>query len=454
MKSSLASLHSTNKSSERVAFKTAVLKGQAPDGGLYFFDEFPLIDLEELSHFKEQSLNEIAFSILVKYITHISERALKKIINQALNFQVPIEEIDKNRYLCYLDKGPTASFKDVGVRFLARLLQHYCNLDNNEIIILVATSGDTGSAVANAFFGLQRIRVVILYPKNEVSDFQRKQMTTLGNNISAIGIRGKFDECQKLVKLAFLDDDLCKLNLTSANSINIGRLLPQATYYFYCYANCVEKLDEKVIFSVPSGNFGNLIGGLIAKKMNLPVKIFIAAVNENDVFPRFMQTGQYDKIDPSKNCLSNAMNVGNPSNMARLFELYNGQLNEQGVMVKTPDINRMRHEIASYSISDSLTEKTIQDYYQRYNKLIEPHGAVGWAASSCLLKDQPQFFNHKIIHFETASPAKFKEELKRIIHVEPLIPKKFKKIDQSKEFQNCNIISNYYEFKLFLQKNF
>ncbi|MHA1886350.1 MAG: threonine synthase, partial [Promethearchaeota archaeon] len=244
------------------------------------------------------------------------------------------------------------------------------------ITILTATSGDTGGAVAQAFYEMQGINVVILYPKNEVSDLQRKQMTTLGKNVTAIGIEGKFDDCQRFVKSAFNDPGLRNKNLSSANSINIGRLIPQCLYYFYSYSRLFQENNESVIYSVPSGNFGNLMGGLLAAKMGLPVVKFVSAVNENDEFPQYLETGIYNKVEPSRKCISNAMNVGHPSNLARVIDLYGGHLDESGVVMKDPDLQAMRRDITSYSITDELTRKTIENFYNNYKSFIEPHGVI------------------------------------------------------------------------------
>ncbi len=447
--------HSTNYKSKEVDFKTAILQGQALDHGLYMLNKIPKITEETLDSFKTMDFIEMALIIISKFIGDIiSEEKLKKIVNAALNFKIPVEKIGNNDYLCYLDRGPTCSFKDFGARMLARIIEHFLEIENKHLIILTATSGDTGGAVAQAFYEMPRIKVVVLYPKDEISDLQRKQMTTLGKNVIAIGINGKFDDCQSLVKTAFADKELKKLSLSSANSINFGRLLPQTLYYFWSYSRIVERKGEEVLFSVPSGNFGNLTGGLIAEKMGLPVKKFISAVNENDEFPIFLRTGVYKKVEPSKKCLSNAMNVGHPSNLARIFDLYGGQIDESGNIYKMPNMEELRKDIISYSINDEVTKDTIVNFYEKQEKIIEPHGAVGWAALNIYRNNYPENTNLKSITFETAHPSKFPDEIISLIKITPELPLSLKMIRDKKEFPNPKEINNYQDFKNFLQKEF
>ncbi|MFX1374629.1 MAG: threonine synthase [Promethearchaeota archaeon] len=446
--------HSTNYNSPEVDFKTAVLRGQALDKGLYMLNKIPTLNYQEILNFKNLSLQEIAFQVLIKIINQqIPEKNLKEIIKSALNFEIVIDNIEQNDYLCYLSKGPTCSFKDFGARVLARIMEYFLSLEDKEIIILTATSGDTGGAVAQAMYSMSGIKVIVLYPKNEISELQRKQMTTLGKNVTAIGIDGKFDDCQKIIKTAFADKDLHDYNLSSANSINLGRLLPQIIYYFWCYSQIVLEPKEKVIFSVPSGNFGNLTGGIIANKMGLPVDKFISAVNENDEFPKFLQTGIYQSLEPSRNCLSSAMNVGNPSNLARIIDLYSGQINENGIILKNPDLDSLRAIIASYSINDNLTKEIIVDFYRRYKKIIEPHGAVGWAALKIYRNKNPHQNEIKSICFETADPAKFPDEIISLININPKLPKSLEIIQNKKEFPNPVEIKKYEDFKLFIHNN-
>ncbi len=447
--------HSTNYNSKEVDFETAILRGQALDNGLYMLNKIPKLTEETLDSFKSMDFIEIALIIISKFIGDIiSEEKLKKIVNNALNFEIPVEKIVNDDYICYLDRGPTCSFKDFGARTLARIMDYFLEIENKELIILTATSGDTGGAVAQAFYEMPRIKVAVLYPKDEISDLQRKQMTSLDKNVIAFGINGKFDDCQSLVKTAFADEELKNLRLSSANSINFGRLLPQTLYYFWSYSRIVEKKGEEVLFSVPSGNFGNLTGGLIAKKMGLPVKRFISAVNENDEFPTFLRTGIYKKVEPSKKCISNAMNVGHPSNLARIFDLYGGQIDESGDVYKIPNMEELRKDIVSFSINDEATKDTIVKFYEKHKKIIEPHGAVGWAALKIYRKNFPENNNLKSITFETAHPSKFPDEIISLIKISPEMPNILKMIWDNKEFPNPKEIGNYQDFKNFLLEEF
>jgi threonine synthase len=449
------SFHSTNYNSTDVDFKTAIMRGQAPDNGLYMLNRIPMLTEDVLDSFKKMEFVDISNIIISRFIGNIvSKEILSNIIESALNFSIPVERIESNDHICYLDRGPTCSFKDFGARMLARIMEHFLHLENKNIVILTATSGDTGGAVAQAFYKMSRINVVVLYPENEISDLQRKQMTTLGKNIIAFGIKGKFDDCQRLVKTAFADKELKSINLSSANSINYGRLLPQTLYYFWSYSRLVEKKGEKVIFSVPSGNFGNLTGGLIASKMGLPVKRFISAVNENDEFPKFLNTGIYKKVEPSRNCISNAMNVGHPSNLARIFDLYGGQINETGNVLKIPNMEDLRKSIVSYSISDKLTKETIVNFYNSHKKIIEPHGAVGWAALQIYRNNYPENKNVKSITFETANPSKFPNEIVSLTKINPKMPESLRVIQERKEFPNPIEIYEYQDFKKFLMEEF
>jgi len=415
-------------------------------------NKIPRLTVETIDSFKNMDFIDIANNVIRKFIGNIiSQDKLQQIVNNALNFKIPIKKITNNDYICYLDRGPTCSFKDFGARTLARIMEHFLEVGNKNITILTATSGDTGGAVAQAFYKMSRIKVVVLYPKNEISKLQRKQMTTLGENITAIGIKGKFDDCQKLVKAAFADTELNHINLSSANSINFGRLIPQTLYYFWSYSRIVGKKKEKVIFSVPSGNFGNLTGGLIAKKMGLPIKRFISAVNENNAFPTFLRTGVYTKVEPSINCISNAMNVGN---LARIIDLYGGQIDEKGVIHRVPNMEELRNDIVSYSINDEATKDTIVSFYNKYKKIIEPHGAVGWAALQTYRNSFPKDKDVKSITFETANPSKFPEEIVKLIDINPEMPHSLKLIQNKPEFPNLKDIGNYSDFKEFLLEDF
>jgi len=445
---------STNQRSDPVSFKDALLFGQAPDKGLFMPDQIPKILKEEIIDMKKRSYSNIAFTVMNKFLKgEIPENELKRIVKEAYNFDVPLEKLVENQYIMRLDRGPTASFKDFAARAMARLISYYLQQEGKELIILVATSGDTGGAIANAFYELPNIKVVILMPKNEISERQRRQMTTLGRNITAILVGGKFDDCQVLVKAVFADPELQFLNLSSANSINFGRLLPQSVYYFYAYARLCRGINDEIIFSVPSGNFGDLMGGLIAKEMGLPIYKFIVAVNENDEFPKFLKTGIYKPIKPSKNCLSSAMNVGNPSNLARIIWLYGGQMDEKSVINKMPDIERMKRDMVSYSITDAETRQMIKLVFERCNKIIEPHGAVGWAALQKYLNGNFAAMEKISVSLETADPAKFPETIIELTGIDPKMPKKMREQMKMKEVA-LEISNDYGEFKKFLKNKF
>ncbi len=437
---------STNRQAEQVSFKEALLKGQAPDYGLYVPISIPELSREKIKEFARMPYYQIAFQIARMYISEedFPSSVLLELCRQAYNFPVPLRKVDRNLFVLYLDKGPTASFKDFAARLMARMMDYIASKENRNLTVLVATSGDTGGAIADAFFGLGNINVVVLFPEKEVTGRQRKQMTTLRKNIWPIAVKGTFDDCQAIVKRAFNDPCLRGKNLTSANSINFGRLLPQSVYYFKAYC---EIAAEKVVFSVPSGNFGNLMGGVLAREMGLPVEKFIVAVNENDEFPRFLETGIYKPVFPSRKCSSNAMNVGHPSNLARLIDLYGGWLTDErdtsgkvirkGVLKKPPDMDLMRKHFVSFSINDSAVDDVIREVYKKYNLLIEPHGAISIAAALKSGLDVP------VCCFETADPAKFPEKIKQLLNFEPPVPDHLKKIDDKEE--NFIVIENDYE---------
>jgi len=428
---SLIKFFSTNGHLDRVDFKGALLAGQAPDKGLYMPEMFPSLSPETIRNFPQMSYHQIAYQVIKPYLGDlVEESALEDMLKDAYSYEVPLERVYDGKYLLRLDRGPTCSFKDFAARLMGRLMQYFLKEEGRSMIILTATSGDTGSAVAHAFYGLENIKVIVLFPEREVTERQRRQMTTLGENIYPLAVTGKFDDCQALVKQAFVDPELKGLELSSANSINVGRLLPQAVYYFYAHSR-VAPGGEEVVFSVPSGNFGDLMGGLIALKMGLPVKKFVAATNENDEFPRFMQTGVYEPIRPSRNCISNAMNVGHPSNLARLFSLYGGQMDETGQVARQPDLSAMREEIYAVSISDEETRQTIREAYSQYKVLLEPHGAVGWAG---LVRYLDEFGDWSpAVSLETADPAKFPDEIVRLTGVNPSLPPAMASLDEKEE---------------------
>lgn len=428
---SLIKFFSTNGHPERVDFKRALLMGQAPDKGLYMPERIPKIPRSLIDKFPKMSYPEIAREVVRPYLGDlVSDSDLQAMLTDAYNYDVPVEKVYDEKYVLRLDRGPTCSFKDFAARLMGRLIQHFLKEDGRSILILTATSGDTGSAVAHAFFGLDNVKVVVLFPEKEVTERQRRQMTTLGKNVFPLSVEGKFDDCQALVKQAFVDSDLSALNLSSANSINIGRLLPQAVYYFFAQSRASAR-SEDVVFSVPSGNFGDLMGGLLAMKMGLPAQRFVVATNENDEFPRFMQTGVYEPIRPSKNCISNAMNVGHPSNLARLFCLYGGQMDETGHVSKAPDMNAMRKDLYAVSVTDEQTRMTIKEAYSQHKVLLEPHGAVAWAGLLRYLKECGDY--SPCISLETADPAKFPDEIVRATGITPPLPPAMARLDELAE---------------------
>jgi threonine synthase len=445
---------STNLKAAPLSFREALLKGLAPDRGLFMPEKIPVLKKETIKAFQQMPYHEIAFTVLSAFLNdQMPAEDLREICRDAYNFEIPLEKITGDNYVMRLDQGPTASFKDFAARMMGRLMQYYLKIDNHELLILTATSGDTGSAIANAFYDLDNIRVVILFPKGEVTDRQRKQMTTLQKNISVIELDGKFDDCQALVKQAFSDRDLDVLSLSSANSINIGRLLPQSVYYFYAYSRLAKQIpDEQIIFSVPSGNFGNLMGGLIAREMGLPVNRFIVSTNENDEFPVYLNTSTYNTIVPSKNCISSAMNVGHPSNMARLISLYDGVMNEKGEIVKEPDFQKISQDFFAVSVSDEITRQTIRDTFKKYNVVLEPHGAVAWKGLE-EFRQRDKNFNGPGVSLETAHPAKFPEEVMNGAGIEPELPVSLQGLDKKKE-EYVPLQNDYEKFKAYLKDNF
>ena len=445
--------YSTNLKAEKVTFSQALLKGQAPDKGLYMPETIPVLPMETILGFTGKSYDEIAFEVAKPYLAgEIAEDELRRIIKDSYDFEVPLQHVNARQYVMRLDQGPTASFKDFAARMMGRLMQYYLKLENKKLLILTATSGDTGSAVANAFYGLDNIELVVLFPRSEVTDRQRKQMTTLGKNIRVLALDAKFDDCQALVKEAFADPDLDQLRLSSANSINIGRLVPQIVYYFYAFSKLrMENHPERVIFSVPSGNFGDMMGGILAMKMGLPVKKLIIATNENDEFPNFLYSGKYNKIEPSRNCISSAMNVGHPSNLARVVALYGGLMDERGTIHRQADMELLRKDLYSVSISDQQTKETIRNAYQTYKLVLEPHGAVGWAGLMEFLKlnPAPDPKEQLCVSLETAHPAKFPEEIQRLLGIVPPIPKSLEGLDEKPE-NYTGLPNNYQDFKNYL----
>lgn len=401
--------YSTNNPSSRVCLNEAIIKGLAQDNGLFMpvrIEELPNAFFKRLSH---MTFQEIAFDVSKAFFGEdIPQLDLKRIIEETLNFEIPLVPVTENIFALELFHGPTLAFKDVGARFMARILGYFVRKSNEKrnVNVLVATSGDTGSAVANGFLGVKGVHVYVLYPKGKVSEIQEKQFTTLGTNITAVEVDGTFDDCQNLVKQAFLDKELNQeFLLTSANSINVARFLPQTFYYFYIYAQ-LKKLrrQNKVVISVPSGNLGNLTAGLIAKRMGLPIHRFIAANNRNDVFSKYLETGKYTPRS-SELTIANAMDVGNPSNFARILDLYDDS--HEAIIA----------DIRGAVFMDEEIRAVIKRGYDRQNYILDPHGACAYGAlQDGLLRDELGVF------LATAHPAKFKTIVEPIVHTDIEIP--------------------------------
>ena len=442
--------YSTNRRAPEVDLAQALMQGQAGDKGLYLPRPLPRLECELLARARDLAYPELAARILGLFAGGVfSEDDLQAICRDAYDFPVPVERVEGNRHLLRLDRGPTASFKDFAARFMGRALGRLVRQRGGELLVLTATSGDTGSAIAHAFLGVENIRVVVLFPRDEVSARQRRQMTTLGGNIATLALDAKFDDCQALVKAAFSDPELADLSLTSANSINIGRLLPQSVYYVHAAARLADVAGgEQVVFSVPSGNFGDLMGGLLARHMGLPVARFVVATNANDEVPRFLASGRYQKIVPSKKCISNAMNVGHPSNLARIVDLYGGWMDERGNLAEPPDLDRMRRDLHAVSVDDARTRRAIADTYARTGALLEPHGAVGWVGLEDFLAAHPELAGRPAVSLETAHPAKFPEEIRALIGIDPELPDSLRGLDALPEHQR-ELPADYAAFKAF-----
>jgi threonine synthase len=430
-----------------VSFRDALFLGLAPDGGLFMPDSIPALSTDELAALRGKTYPEVAATVIGKFLhADIEWPSLVAIVDDAFDFDIPIERLDERSHLMRLDRGPTASFKDFAARFMARMMSHLRTVER-DVTVLVATSGDTGSAVGEAYRGLDGFRVVILYPEDEVSPGQKQQLESIGENVRTAAVGGKFDHCQELVKRAFSDSDLGRLNLTSANSINIGRLLPQIVYYVYAWLGVADG-NESILFSVPSGNFGNSLGCEIARRMGLPIERIIVAVNENDEFPSFLDTGRYSKVDPSRVCLSNAMNVGNPSNLARYFDLYGGVLTRDGEVARQPEVDEMRSRLYSTSVSDADTVSAIKDAYNRHGICLEPHGAVGVEA---LRRFRRAGSTTRAVCLETAHPGKFPEILEDILGIRIQPPDNFRRY-AARDRRVDRVANDYGNFKNYLMK--
>ena len=427
--------YSTNGQATNASLEEAVVKGLASDKGLFMPDTIKSLPYEFFENIDKLTFQEIACKVADAFFGEdIPAETLTQIVNDTLNFDVPLVPVTGNIFSLELFHGPTLAFKDVGGRFMARLLGYFIQkAGKKEVNVLVATSGDTGSAVANGFLGVEGIHVYVLYPKGKVSEIQEKQFTTLGQDITAIEVDGTFDDCQALVKSAFMDQELNDhMVLTSANSINVARFLPQSFYYFYAWAQ-YRKLGrmEEMVVCVPSGNFGNITAGLFAKKMGLPIKRFIAANNKNDIFYQYLQTGEYNPR-PSVTTIANAMDVGDPSNFARVLALYGGSY---------PTIKK---EITGATYTDEQIAETMKQVYKEHNYLLDPHGACGYRAlEENLMPEEIGVF------LETAHPAKFLDTVEGIIGDKVEIPAKLQAFMEG-EKQSIEMSKDFADFKQYL----
>lgn len=430
--------YSTNHTAPLASLEEAVVKGLAGDRGLYMPETIKALPKEFFDNIDKMSFQEIAYTVADAFFGEdVDAESLKKIVYDTLAFDCPVVPVTENIYSLELFHGPTLAFKDVGARFMARLLQYFIKKEakNGLVNVLVATSGDTGSAVANGFLGVDGIHVYVLYPKGKVSPIQECQFTTLGKNITAIEVDGVFDDCQALVKTAFMDAELNKhMMLTSANSINVARFLPQAFYYFYAYAQLKKQgKADQMVMCVPSGNFGNICAALFGHTMGLPIKRFVAANNANDIFFKYLQTGKYEP-KPSKATLANAMDVGDPSNFARIYELYKG------------DHSAITSLISGATFSDEQIADTMRACYKETGYVLDPHGACGYQALKNLLKD-----GEIGVFCETAHPAKFKEKVDAILSTDIEIPQRLQEFMKGTK-QSVEMTKDFEAFKAFLMK--
>lgn len=424
--------YSLNKQAPEVSFKDAVIKGIAPDRGLYFPEQIEPLPASFFEGIENLSHQEIAFNAIHQFVSdEIPNEKLKEILANVLDFDFPVVEIEPGVATLELFHGPTMAFKDVGARFMANCLGYFSEGSTNEVTVLVATSGDTGGAVANGFLDVDGVKVIILYPSGKVSDIQERQLTTLGQNITALEVDGTFDDCQKMVKTTFLDEELLNnMQLTSANSINVARWLPQLFYFLFAYKQAKSQ-GKEIVFSVPSGNFGNICAGMVAQKLGMPVKHFVAATNINDTVPEFMKTGVYNP-KPSSATISNAMDVGDPSNFIRIRHLFQDNLEQ------------LSKQLSSYTFSDDETREAMKHMYKNSNYIADPHGAVGYLGLKKYQESNPNTYG---IFLETAHPVKFLDVVEEAIPEKIAIPPQIQNVmDKEKvsfEIATYNDLKNY-----------
>ena len=424
---------SLNNNAPIATFETAVRKGLAPDKGLYFPEHIEPLEASFLDSIENYSDAEIAFQSIKHFICpEIPEYDLKQIISETLSFDFPVVEIEEGISTLELFHGPTMAFKDVGARFMARCLGYFNKDNNEEVTVLVATSGDTGGAVASGFLGVKGVRVVILYPSGKVSHVQEKQLTTLGQNITALEVGGTFDDCQDIVKRAFLDDDLTgKMALTSANSINIARWMPQMFYFLFAYKQLKSK-NKPIVFSVPSGNFGNICAGMLAQKLGFPFAHFIASNNANNVVERYFKTNTYSPL-PSIQTISNAMDVGNPSNFVRIQKLHDN------------NFETLKNNLTTYSFSDEQTKEALSAIYKGSGYIADPHGAVGYLGCKSYREKNPAA---QTIFLETAHPTKFLDVVEAVIPEKIALPPQIQAVIEKEK--SAIFVEDYSQFKTFL----
>lgn len=425
--------YSLNHKAPNTTFKNAVIKGLAPDKGLYFPKSIAPLPTSFFENIDNLSYSEIAFEAIKQFISpEIPEGILKNIIEETLSFDFPVIKLNDNISTLELFHGPTMAFKDVGARFMARCLAYFNKDNTNEVTVLVATSGDTGGAVASGFLGVKGVNVVILYPSGKVSDIQEMQLTTLGQNIKALEVNGTFDDCQAMVKTAFLDEEITsKIQLTSANSINVARWLPQLFYFMFAYKQLHNEHDD-IVFSIPSGNFGNICAGMMAQQLGLPINHFIASNNANNVVTRYLISELYEP-KPSIQTISNAMDVGAPSNFIRIQEIYKNKF------------DTLKENLSSYSFSDDETREAMLEIYNNYNYVADPHGAVGYLGCKLHLEKHPEAH---CVFFETAHPTKFLDVVEGAIKEKQSLPEQIQAV-MGKEKVSV-MISIYDDLKAFL----